>query len=140
MGLRENLGCIEIRLDDGGIYDITVGESSRKDWYNKKSGRLYISHFKTNKSKLRTPYDFYLKNILELKNAIDHTLRPDHPQVDRKCLVGVGVDKIGMSASVGEKTIMSLSLSVLTTHLALFLLNVYMSAWHTSFIAMLRYF
>jgi hypothetical protein len=30
-GLRDNLGGIEIRSDDGGIYDRTVGESSRKD-------------------------------------------------------------------------------------------------------------
>jgi hypothetical protein len=105
LGLRDNLGGIEIRTDDGGLYDRTVGESSRRDWYNKNSGRLYISHFKTNKSRLGTPYDFALKDIPELKNAIDHTLRPDHPQADRKYLVGVGVNKDGLPASVGEKII-----------------------------------
>jgi hypothetical protein len=32
LSLRDNLGSIEIKTDDGGIYDRTVGESSRKDW------------------------------------------------------------------------------------------------------------
>jgi Fe-S oxidoreductase len=82
-----------------------MGESSREDWYNRRTGRLYISHFKTNKSRLGSPYDFDLKNIPELKNAIDHTLRPDHPQADRKYLVGVGVYKDRLPASVGEKII-----------------------------------
>jgi len=58
LGLRDNLGGIEIRMEYGGLYDRTIGESSRKDWYNKNSGRLYISHFKTNKSRMGTPYDF----------------------------------------------------------------------------------
>ena len=93
--------------DDGGIYAGTVGESSRKEWYNKKSGRLNISHFKTSKSSLGTPYDFDSKSIPELKNANDHTVRPDHPQTDRKYLVDVGIDKDGLPASVGEKIIQS---------------------------------
>ena len=50
-----------------------------------------------------TPYDFALKDIPELEHAIDHTLRPDHPQADRKYLVGVGVDKDGLPSSVGQK-------------------------------------
>jgi hypothetical protein len=79
LGLRDNLSGVEIRADDGGLYDRTIGESSRKEWYNKASGRLYISHFKTNKSRLGTTYDFALKDIPELKKAIDHTLRPAHP-------------------------------------------------------------
>jgi hypothetical protein len=58
-----------------------IGESSRKDWYNR---RLYISHLKTNKSRMGTPYDFQLKDIPESKNAIDHMLRPDHPHANRK--------------------------------------------------------
>ena len=101
LGLRDNLGGVEIRADDGGLYDRAKGEDSRRDWYNKTSGRLYISHFKTNKSRLGTPYDFALKDIPELKNAIDHTLRPAHPQADRKWLVGVGTDKDGLPSSVG---------------------------------------
>ena len=50
-----------------------------------------------------TPYDFALKDVTELKNAIDHTLRPDHPQADHTYLVSVGVDKDGLPASVGDK-------------------------------------
>jgi len=84
LGLRNNLGGVLIRTDDGQIYDRAVGESSREDWYNRRTGRLYISHFKTIKSRLGTPYDFDLKNLPELKNVIDLTLRPDHPQADRK--------------------------------------------------------
>ncbi len=64
---------------------------------------MYIGYFKTNKSRMGTPYDFQLKDIPELKNAIDHTLRPDHPQADRKYLVGVGVKKDGLPGFVGEK-------------------------------------
>ena len=104
-GLRNNLGGILIKTDDGRIYDRTVGESSREDWYNRRTGRLYIAHFKTNKGRLGTPYDFDLKNIPELKNTIDHTLRPDHPQADCKCLVGVGVNMDGLPASAREKII-----------------------------------
>ena len=78
---------------------------ARTGWYNRRTGRLYIAHFKTNKSRLGTPCDFDLKNIPELKNDIDHTLRPDHPQADRNYLVGVGVNKDGLPASVGEKII-----------------------------------
>jgi hypothetical protein len=103
--LRDNLGGIEIRTDDGGLYDRTVGESSRKDWYNKKSGRLYISHFKTNKSRLGTPYDFDLKGIPELKNAIDLTLRPQHPKADRKYLIDIGVNKDGLPSPAGPTII-----------------------------------
>ena len=84
LGLRDNLGGVEIRADDRGLYDRAKGEDSRRDWYNKTSGLLYLSHFKTNTRRLGTPYDFALKDIPELKNAIDHTLRPAHPQANRK--------------------------------------------------------
>jgi len=103
LGLRDNLGKVEIRTDDGGLYGKTIAKSSRKDWYSKTSGRLYISHFKTSKSRLGTPYEFALKDIPELKNAIDHMLRPAYPQVDRKYLGGVGINKDGLPASVGDK-------------------------------------
>ena len=49
-GLRDNLGGIEIRDTDGSIYDPAIGEESRKDWYNRRTGQLYISHFKTQDS------------------------------------------------------------------------------------------
>jgi hypothetical protein len=56
--LRDNLGGIKIRTDDEGLHDRTIEKSSRNDWYNRRAGRLYISHFKTNKSRIGTPYDF----------------------------------------------------------------------------------
>ena len=37
-GLRDNLGGIKIRENDGSFYDPTVGEESRKDWYNGRTG------------------------------------------------------------------------------------------------------
>ena len=49
-----------------------------------------------------TPYDIALKDIPELKNAIDPTLRPDHPHADRKYLVGVGFDSDGLPGKVGK--------------------------------------
>ena len=102
LGLVDNLGGIEITTDDGGLYNRTVGESSRKVWYNKTFGRLYISHFKTNKSMLgMAPHDFALKDIPELKNAIDLTLRPAYPKEDRTNLIDIGVDKDELPAQVG---------------------------------------
>ncbi len=48
LGLRDNnLGEVVIRDDDGPIYNPMQGESSRFDWYNRNSGQMYISHFKT---------------------------------------------------------------------------------------------
>jgi len=38
LGLRDNLGGVLIRDDDGPIYNPTHGESSMFDWYNKKPG------------------------------------------------------------------------------------------------------
>jgi hypothetical protein len=31
LGLRDNLGGVEIRADDGGLYDRAKGEDSRRD-------------------------------------------------------------------------------------------------------------
>ena len=58
LGLRNNYGGTQIWTDDGGLYAITIGESSRRDWYNRRTGRLYIKNFKTYKSRMGTPYDF----------------------------------------------------------------------------------
>jgi hypothetical protein len=105
LGLRDNLGGIEIRTDDGGLYDKTIGESLRRDWYNKNSGRLYILHFKTNKSMLGFPYDFALKDIPELKNAIDLALRTDHPKADFKYIIGIKVGKDGLPSHAGPNNV-----------------------------------
>jgi hypothetical protein len=91
MGLRDNLGGIEIRETDGKIYDPSLGDSSRADWYNRNTGRLYIAHFKTSGSTMGRPYDFQLKDMPEVKAVVDQTLAPGHPQAKRKWLVGVGV-------------------------------------------------
>jgi hypothetical protein len=91
MGLRDNLGGIEIRETDGKIYNPSLGDSSRADWYNRNSGRLYIAHFKTSGSAMGRPYDFQLKDMPEVKAVVDETLAPGHPQAKRKWLVGVGV-------------------------------------------------
>ena len=91
LGLRDNLGGIEIRDTDGKIYDPSIGDSSRADWYNRKSGRLYIAHFKTSGSTMGRPYDFQLKDMPEVKAVVDETLAPGHPESKRKWLVGVGV-------------------------------------------------
>jgi len=32
LGLRDNLGGIEIRESDGKMYDSSIGDSSRADW------------------------------------------------------------------------------------------------------------
>ena len=58
MGLRDNLGGIEILESDGEIYDPSIGDSSRADWYNRKTGRLHIAHFKTSGSTMGRTYDF----------------------------------------------------------------------------------
>jgi len=58
LGLRDNLGGIEIRESDGKMYDPSIGDSSRADWYNRKSGRLYIAHFKTSGSTMGRPSNF----------------------------------------------------------------------------------
>jgi hypothetical protein len=80
MGLRDDLGGFEIREFDGRNYDPSLGDSSRADWYNRKSGRLYIAHFKTSGTKMGRLYDFQLKDMLEVKAVVDQTLAPGHPQ------------------------------------------------------------
>jgi hypothetical protein len=102
LGLRDNLGGVLIRDDDGPLYNPTQGESSRFDWYNKKTGRLYISHFKTAGTAQGKPYDFKLQ--ADLKAEVDATLAPGHKEASRKYLVGVGVDaKTGLPAKAGPK-------------------------------------
>ncbi len=106
-GLRDNLGGVLIREDDGRLYDSSVGEDSRECWYNRCSSRLYISIFKTQDSALGQPYDFLLKG--DVKQAVDVTLAPGAPEAGRKWLVGVGVGgpkhktKAGLPLPVGSK-------------------------------------
>ena len=44
-GLRDNLGDILIRETDGGIFDPNIRDSSRKNWYNRRTGRLLHKPF-----------------------------------------------------------------------------------------------
>ena len=83
-GLRDNLGGIEIRETDGGFFDPSIGDGSRKDWYNRNTGQLYISHFKTQGSAAGRPYDFMLKG--DVRKAVDDTLAPGAPRADRNYL------------------------------------------------------
>jgi hypothetical protein len=106
-GLRDNLGGILIRDTDGGVFDPTIGDPSRKDWYNRRTGRLYISHFKTKHTAMGQPYDFQLSPLL--RSAIDVTLAPGAPEAKREYLVSIGVGeptrkgKPGLPLPVSEK-------------------------------------
>jgi hypothetical protein len=79
---------IEMRDSDGTSYGPNIGEESRKDWYNRRTGQLYISNFKTQDSSVGKPYDFLLKG--DVRQAVDDTLAPGAQQPNRKWLVGVG--------------------------------------------------
>ena len=103
LGLRDNLGGIEILRSDGRRYDPSVGDSSRFDWYNRNSGKIYIAHFKTGKSRFGSPYEFDISKHPEIKRAIDETLAPGHPEANRKWLVGVGVNKTGLPSPAGPR-------------------------------------
>ena len=106
-GLRDNLGGIEIRDTDGTVFDSNIGDPSRKDWYNKRTGRLYISHFKTENTAMGQPYDFQLPPML--RSAIDVTLAPGAPEANREYLVNIGVGnptrkgKAGLPLPVSDK-------------------------------------
>jgi hypothetical protein len=106
-GLRDNLGGIEILESDGRKYDPNIGHPSRKDWYNKRTGYLYISHFKTEKSAMGQPYEFQLPQ--EMRDAINVTLAPGAPEANRKYLVNIGVGELthkersGLPLPVGDK-------------------------------------
>ncbi len=90
-GLRDNLGAIQIRETDGTIFDSDIGDPSHKDWYNKRTGQLYISHFKTENTAMGQPYDFQLPPML--RDAINVTLASSAPQACREYLVNIGVGK-----------------------------------------------
>ena len=103
IGIRDNLGGIFVRTTDGRRFDPAVGDSSREDWYNRSTGRLYISHFKTGKSRFGTPYEFDVDRAPEVKRAIEETLAEDHPEAKREFLVGIGLKKDGLPAPAGAK-------------------------------------
>jgi hypothetical protein len=90
LGLRDNLGGIEIRADDGQLFDPVAGDPSRAEWYNRNTGKIYVAHFKTDKSRFGTPYCFKLSQNPDIKAAVDETL-----VAGRKWLVGVGRTKDG---------------------------------------------
>jgi hypothetical protein len=37
-GLSDNLSGVEVRKTNGGFYDPSIGDASRRDWYNKNTG------------------------------------------------------------------------------------------------------
>jgi len=84
LGLRDNLGGVRVYKDgEGHVYRNGDGEDKRDAWYNRKTGRLYISWFKTNQSKYGTPYDFYLEG--EVRAEVEASL----DMYKRDWLVGV---------------------------------------------------
>ena len=90
----------------GGLNDPSIGDRSRRDWYNRTTGQLYISHFKTQGSAAGRSYDFMLKG--DMRKAVDDTLAPGAPMANRKYLVDGGVerlnnDKAGLPLPVGTK-------------------------------------
>lgn len=96
LGLRDNLGGIEVLDRDGPVYKPGEGDESRSDWYNKESGRLYIAHFKTDKSRYGRPYDFKLPTAL--RNLVNKSLESD----GRKFLVGIGRKIDGTPSPAGR--------------------------------------
>ncbi len=90
----------------GGFYDPTIGDGSRRDWYNRNTVQLYISHFKKQGSTVGRPYDFMIKR--DVRKAVDDTLAPGAPKANRKYLVDVGVggpitDKAGLPLPFGTE-------------------------------------
>ena len=55
------LGWVEILETAGGLYDPSIGDGSRRDWYSRNTGQLYICHFKKQGSAAGRPYDFMIK-------------------------------------------------------------------------------
>jgi hypothetical protein len=47
LGLRYNLGGIEIRDDDGHRFDPAVGDPIRDDWYKSRTGEIYTLPIKS---------------------------------------------------------------------------------------------
>ena len=90
-----------IRETDGRRFDPTIGDPSRENWFNRRTGFIYISHFKTDKSAMGTPYEFDLDQ--KMRDAIEVTLAPGAPEANRKYLLNIGVDKKGHPNPVGDK-------------------------------------
>jgi len=105
--MRDNLGGVEIFYTAGEFYDPSIGDGSRRDRYNRNTGQLYISHFKTQGSAaVGRPYDFILKG--DVRKSVDDTLAPGAPRAIRKYLVAVGVgepntDKAGLPLPIVTK-------------------------------------
>jgi len=88
LGLRDNLGGIEMRSDDGHYYKDGEPDRMRKCWYNTTTGRLYIAVFKTAGSMAGQPYDFKLPMEIRATIKAVHDKNKNTPW-----LVGVGVTK-----------------------------------------------
>lgn len=88
LGLRDNLGGIRVyESGEGKTFKPGDAEDMRDAWYNRETGRLYISWFKTNNTKYGEPYDFHLEG--KVRDEVEESLRR-HP---REWLVGVGRDR-----------------------------------------------
>jgi hypothetical protein len=73
------LGVIEIRETHGMKFDPTIGVPSREDWFNRRTGFIYISHFKPDKSAVGTPYELDLDQ--KMRDTIEVTLAPGAPEL-----------------------------------------------------------
>ncbi len=84
----------------------TLTLDTRKDSYSKRTGYLYIFHFKTEKSVMGQPYEFQLPQ--EMRDAIDANLAPGASQARREYLVNIGVgepahkERPGLPLPVGD--------------------------------------
>lgn len=95
LGLRDDLGAVEILTGDGPEYDPKSGV--RQNWYSRSTGRLYIPLFKTMRARGSKPYDFTLTP--SLRHAVDDSLLNSK----RKWLVGIGLSAAGKPNPVGPK-------------------------------------
>ena len=89
---------------DGRGFDPTIGDPSSEDWFNKRTGFIYISHFKTDKSAMETPYEFELDQTM--CDDIEVTLAPGGPEINRRYLLNIGVNQSTrrVSPNRSEKT------------------------------------
>ena len=99
-GLRVNSGGVEILETNGGFYDPSIGDASRRVWYNREPAQLYISIFKTQGSNAGRPYTLLLKGAV--RRSVDIPLSQGAPNANRKWLIGVGIggpkhkDRVGL--------------------------------------------
>ena len=74
------MAVAEIREPDGRKYDPAIGDPSREDWLNLRTGLLYTSHIKPYKSAMGRSHEFTLEQEA-VRDAIEVTLTPGAPEV-----------------------------------------------------------